>query len=141
MIDSNNRQVAPERTGWRDEQISLRHRHWGFDCPAVDLDFLMVEYDSGKVCAIVEYKNEFAAVQYSSHPSYKAIRGLANKAKIPFFACRYSSDFSSWKVTPINHYASKYLTEPVELSEKGWVELLYRIRGRVLKTDLFEYPI
>ena len=49
--------VAPERTGWRDEKISLRHRMWGFDCPAVDVDFVMVEFDRARVVAIVEYKN------------------------------------------------------------------------------------
>lgn len=37
--------VAEERNGWRDERISKRHRQWGRDCPAVDIDFLMLEYD------------------------------------------------------------------------------------------------
>jgi hypothetical protein len=133
--------VSPERTGWRDERLSLRHRFWGYDCPAVDLDFLMVEYDKGKVCAIVEYKHELALPQYPSHPSYKAVADLANRAKVPFFAVRYSDDLSSWKAHPINSLAKKFLSSPIELSEKGWVEVLYRIRGRAMPENLFEQPI
>lgn len=34
-----------ERTGWRDERLSRRHREWGFDCPMVDCDFIAVEFD------------------------------------------------------------------------------------------------
>jgi hypothetical protein len=134
-------QVAPERTGWRDEKISLRHRQWGFDCPAVDLDFVMVEFDRGRVCCLVEYKNEFAAPQYATHPSYKAMIDLADRTAIPFIACRYASDFSWWKAHPLNKNAKKHLQSPTELSEKGWVELLYRIRGRIMPQDLFDAPI
>lgn len=39
--------TAQERTGWRDEEISARHRIWGVNCPAVDLDFLMGVGDDG----------------------------------------------------------------------------------------------
>ena len=85
--------VPPERTGWRDQELSLRHRQWGLGCPAVDLDFLMVEYDHARVACIVEYKNEFAAPQYPSHSSYRAICDLANRAKVPFIACRYATNF------------------------------------------------
>lgn len=133
--------VAPERTGWRDEKISLRHRQWGFDVPAVDLDFIMMEFDHARVCCLVEYKNEFAAIQYPTHPSYRAMIDLADRALIPFIACRYGSEFSWWKAHPLNKFARKYLQGPTELSEKGWVELLYRIRGRSMPQDLFEAPI
>lgn len=136
------RRVAPERTGWRDEAISLRHRQWGFNCPAVDLDFVMVEYDSGKVCAIVEYKNEFAAVQYLSHPSYRAIVDLANAARVPFFVCRYTSNFAEFKAIPANDFATRYVKEPsVRLTEKEWVALLYEVRGRAMPADLFDQAV
>jgi len=49
------REVRPERTGWRDLELSKRHRQWGWDCPGIDLDFLFLEYDRGKAVAIVEY--------------------------------------------------------------------------------------
>ena len=122
-------QVRPERTGWRDEALSGRHRRWGWDCPAVDLDFLFLEYDHGKASAIVEYKNEHAAPQYASHPTYQAMIDLGNRAKIPVIACRYSDDFSIWKAVPLNAEAKKYLPERKSLTEQEWVKLLYRIRG------------
>ncbi len=39
----DNTSVRQERTGWRDEKISQRHREWGYNCPAVDLDFEVVD--------------------------------------------------------------------------------------------------
>lgn len=122
-------EVRPERTGWRDEALSRRHRRWGWDCPAVDLDFLFLEYDHGKASAIVEYKNEHAAPQYASHPTYQAMIDLGNRAGVPVIACRYSDDFSTWKVVPLNKEAKKYLPERQTLTEQGWVKLLYNIRG------------
>lgn len=122
-------EVRPERTGWRDEALSRRHRRWGWDCPAVDLDFLFLEYDHGKASAIVEYKNEHAAPQYASHPTYQAMIDLGNRAGLPVIACRYSDDFSVWKVVPLNEHAKQHIPHRIETDEKGWVKLLYRIRG------------
>jgi hypothetical protein len=48
---------ASERTGWRDESVSRRHRKWGFDCPATDLDFMLLEYNHGAPVAVVDYKH------------------------------------------------------------------------------------
>lgn len=123
------REVREERTGWRDEALSRRHRRWGWDCPAVDLDFLFLEYDHGKASAIVEYKNEHAAPQYASHPTYQAMIDLGNRAGIPVMACRYSDDFSIWNVVPLNDAARMYVPERIKLDERGWVKLLYKIRG------------
>lgn len=122
-------EVRKERTGWRDEALSQRHRRWGWDCPAVDLDFLFLEYDHGKASAIVEYKNEHAAPQYASHPSYQAMIDLGDRSGLPVFACRYADDFSWWRVTPLNNAAKKFIPKRAELDEKGWVKLLYKIRG------------
>jgi hypothetical protein len=122
-------QVRAERTGWRDEALSGRHRRWGWDCPAVDLDFLFLEYDHGKASAIVEYKNEHAAPQYASHPTYRAMIDLGDRAGVPVIACRYSDDFSEWNAVPLNDEAKKYLSNRMTLSEREWVRLLYRIRG------------
>lgn len=122
-------QVREERTGWRDEGISRRHRRWGWDCPAVDLDFLLLEYDRGKASAIVEYKNEHAQPQYVSHPTYQAMIDLGNKANIPVIACRYSDDYSEWKVVPLNDKAKEFIPKRATLSENEWVKLLYIIRG------------
>lgn len=119
-----------ERTGWRDEALSNRHRTWGKGCAAVDIDFLMLEYNYAAPAALVEYKNEFAAVQSSKHFTYQALAELANRARIPFFACRYASDFSWWKVTPLNPNAKEHIPETTVMTESQWVELLYKTRGK-----------
>lgn len=121
--------VTPERTGWRDEGISRRHRKWGIGCTTVDFDFLMLEYEFGNPSAIVEYKHEKAEPQYPTNPKYQALIKLGNNAKIPVIACRYSNDYTKYRVVALNDYAKKYIPETTELNEIGWVTLLYKIRG------------
>lgn len=96
--------VRPERTNWRDEDISKRHRRWGWECPALDIDFLMLEFDRGRASVIVEYKHERAAPQFASHPSYQALidLGTNHTPPLPVFAVRYASDWSWWRVVPLN---------------------------------------
>jgi hypothetical protein len=122
-------EVREERSGWRDMRLSDRHRRWGWDCPAVDLDFLFLEYDRGLPVAIVEYKHERALPVSLGHPTYHAIRALADMANIPFLVCRYKDDFSKWKVTPANEQAKKHLPVEKVFYEDGWVSFLYRLRG------------
>lgn len=123
------REVREERTGWRDLALSQRHRRWGWDCPAVDLDFLFLEYDHGKATAIVEYKNQHAKPQYASHPTYQAMIDLGTRAGIPVIACRYADDFSWWRVVPLNSEALKFVPKVSMMTEKEWVTLLYKLRG------------
>jgi hypothetical protein len=130
-------EVRQEKTGWRDQRISERHRRWGWDCPALDLDFLMLEYDRGKAVAIVEYKNEHAAPQYATHPSYRALIGLGNRASVPVFGVRYADDWSWWRVTPLNDLARKWVPKQSLMTEKQWISLLYQIRGTEVPPDLF----
>jgi len=103
-------EVAQERTGWRDQEISARHSMWGYDCPALDIDFLLLEYDQGKAAALVEFKNEKAMPIRMGHPSIRALIGLADAAKIPLFLVRYAGDFSWYFVTPGNVKAREYFT-------------------------------
>jgi len=130
-------EVKKERTGWRDMGLSERHRRWGWDCPAVDLDFLFLEYDKGKAVAIVEYKNEHARTQHSTHPTYQAMIDLGNRAGIPVFASRYTDDFSCWKVTSLNGKAREFLPQARGMTEKEWVTFLYLIRGYELPDSVF----
>jgi len=131
-------EVRRERTNWRDERISKRHRQrWGWDCPALDLDFLLLEYDRGKAVALVEYKNEQAATAHSTHPSYRALIDLGNRAGIPVFGVRYADDWSWWRVTPLNDMAKRWVPRQARMTEREWVTLLYRIRGYDVPAALF----
>lgn len=131
-------EVRPERTGWRDLELSNRHRRWGWNCPAVDLDFLFLEYDKGEPTAIVEFKHENAAPAHPSHPSFQAIIKLGSRANVPVFGCRYSADFSTWKVVSLNDQARKYLPTRTTMTEREWVSFLYRLRGCEMPNSLFE---
>jgi hypothetical protein len=129
---------AYERSGWRDEAISRKHRHWGFNCPCVDIDLLAIEYDIGTASGIVEYKNEHANAFTPDNPSYKALVGLGNKAELPVFVCRYTDDLKKYTAVPLNEHASIYLPKRTEMSEEEWVELLYKFRGREKPKYLFD---
>lgn len=129
--------VREERTGWRDEELSQRHRRWGFHCPALDVDLLFLEYDQGKATALVEYKHEHAGPVCSGHPTYLALVDLGNRAGIPVFCVRYADDFSWWKVCPLNAAARERLEKPNTMTEEEWVRFLYYLRGRAIPSDLF----
>jgi len=131
-------EVRQERSNWRDLRLSKRHRNWGWDCPAVDLDFLFLEYDRGKAVALVEYKNEHAETQYTSHPTYRALIDLGNRAGIPVFANRYSDDFSVFIITPLNQKAKELLPERIKMTEEEWVRFLYKIRGYDVPQELLD---
>ena len=120
--------VAPERTNWRDEGLSARHRTWGWDCPAVDIDFLMLEYDHGEPRALIEYKNERATPQKASHPSYRALISLGDRADVPFYCVRYASDYSLWKIIPLNKRAKEITPNRIELDEQAYISFLHSIK-------------
>ena len=132
------KEVRQERTGWRDLSLSQRHRKWGWDCPAVDLDFLFLEYDKGKAVAIVEYKHERAKDQYASHPTYQAMIDLGTRAGVPVIAVRYADDFAWWKAIPLNAKAKEWLPERQEMTEREWVTFLYNLRGYDPPEELFD---
>lgn len=133
------RPVRKERTGWRDEALSERHRKWGWDCPAVDVDFLMLEYDRGMPVALVEYKNEHAASVNLTHPTFRALTELADRAGVLFLLVRYATDFSTWRVTPVNQVAKDaILLKPggtsVVWNEETYVRWLLHIRDEARKS-------
>ena len=131
------RAVKKERTGWRDLGLSQRHRLWGWDVPAVDIDFPLLEYDKCKAKAIIEYKSMSAKEVSPYDASYLALADLGTRAELPVFECRYSCDFTRYNVTPLNAVAKKYLPQIKLMSEKQWVTFLYFLRGRELPESLF----
>lgn len=126
--------VKQERTGWRDLRLSQRHRLWGFNCPALDID-CFIEYDNGEPAALIEYKNERAGEQTHS-ASYKALWMTAERADLPHFVVWYSSDFSRWTVYPVGINAAQFLSEKATYNEAGYVSFLYRIRGRTMPAEV-----
>lgn len=128
---SLERPVKQEYTGLRDLGLSSRHRQWGFDAPAVDIDFLMIEYDHDAPKALIEYK------AYQGHKinietsAIRALANLANASGLPFFVVAYHPKEFWVYIKPINKRAMAYLKDAGHLSEADFVRLLYRLRGKV----------
>lgn len=130
---------AQERTGWRDEAISGRHRSWGFNCPAVDLDFLVVEYNLGLPSAIVEYKHWQTSGWNTQHPTYRALTDLANGYRgigLPALVVKYWPDIWAFQTFPLNEAAKEFFSHGQMLTERQYVKKLYKIRGRTLQSGL-----
>lgn len=125
-----------ERTGWRDQKISQRHRDWGFNCPAVDLDFLMVEYNLGKPVGLVEYKHYLARPPNMKHATYRALGELADCAGLPFLIAFYWPETWAFRVFPANEFARKHFTNPELMTERQFVQRLYRLRQLTLAREL-----
>jgi len=134
------KQCSLERTGWRDAEISGRHRLWGFNCPAVDLDFVMMEYNHGKPCALVEYKHERAEPFNPRAANYRALVALANgyaPGALPCFVAVYDPADWTFIVHPLNDAARNHYctSDAVYMSEREFVRELHLIRRAVLSLD------
>lgn len=136
----SQRKVRTESTHWRDQQLSERHRAWGWDCPAVDIDFLLVEYDQGQPIAIVEYKLSGTKEVEVNHPSYFALQKLADCTHIPLFLVFYNE---SWNfiISPLNSIAGSVLKEHgiasgEMLTESDYVSFLYSLRGKIVPNEV-----
>lgn len=130
--------VIQERTGWRDQVISDRHRDWGYHCPMIDIDFVVIEYDTGEPFGLVEYKHERAEGHVSTENKYRALIALGNRARLPVFAARYAGNLSWWRVTPLNDLAKMRLASPAEMTERDYVAFLHKLRGREMDDDMFD---
>lgn len=135
--------VSEERTGWRDQALSQRHRLWGYDLPAVDIDFLMVEYDQGTPVAIIEYKHESAQWNLC-HPNFSAIIRLADGCSIPAFMVRYGDNCDWFELWPINRFAREMnIMRTNRMSESEYVSFLYSLKGKAMPDEVYgilNYP-
>jgi len=137
-----------ERSGWRDEEISRRHRLWGGDCPAVDIDFPLAEFHLGLPVALIEYKHFRAKVPDLRHATYRALRALAdkynngndanyNEGPLPFLVVFYRPDVWAYRVIPVNDAARLYFADPYEVvTELEYVKRIYDMRSLVLSKGL-----
>lgn len=129
MRQVQQRQVRQERTGWRDIGILLRHRAYGFNVPALDVDWLL-EFDSGEPCALFEFKHQRANLRNTSPATWSALSRLGDRAKLPVFLVRYADDYSWYIVAPVNAIAKRIFPKPRRMSECEYVTFLYALRKR-----------
>lgn len=117
-----------ERTGWRDQEISARHRLWGPWAGAIDMDFLLIEATvTGVPKALIEYKH-FQA-KFATNYQLRVYRELGDKAELPFFLAVYCNKDWWFKVSPHNHHAREILTFEKPMSEYEYIRFLQELRG------------
>jgi len=129
--------MREEATGWRDEEISRRHREYGMNVPAVDVDFLLVEYDYGKPRAIIDYKRATSTVWKRDGANLRASSRLYDEDgnQLPFFVARYQVEPWYYYVHAMNDAARAFMdrlgvAHEVEADEYTFVRFLYALRGR-----------
>ena len=116
---------------------------WGFNCPCVDLDFLVAEYNIGKPVALIDYKHFLARPPPLGHATYRALADLADfykEAPLPFFIAFYWPGVWAFRLTPVNECARllckrESIPGPI-ICEKRFVTMLYMLRKRTLDGHL-----
>lgn len=119
-----------ERTGWRDAALSQRHRAWGAHCPALDLDFVLVELDRAEPVALIDYKlGRPRALDLDIEVGLRALARLADRADLPAFVTWYAAGAWVFRVVALNELA-RPLALDRDLDEPGYVGWLHDLRDR-----------
>ena len=133
---AGDRAVADERSDWRDSGLSRRHRDWGYDCPCLDIDGLVVEYDRAEPKALIEYKHAAHGPVSVTSTNRKALARLGDRAGVPFLLVMYRREPWQFWVTPANDVARRASTTTHGMSERQFVTLLYRLGAREVPAEL-----
>lgn len=132
-----NLETKPEHLGWRDETISAWHRELGYDMPAVDIDFLLIEYDERKPKALIDYKHENARKVSLKSANVAALAWVVNRCALPYFIVRYAADLSWFNVVPVNSHARSFVEIRTLMTKASFEKLLGDLRqvtGKNLQT-------
>jgi len=120
--------------GWRDKEISERHRYWyGSNCPMVNFDFLVVEYDHLEPMAIIDYKHYEKGLQPwepLKDPNFQVLVKVADRLGVPCLIAIYKPKDWWYRVFPLNDAARRFYEYGQDLTEVEYVQSLYRLRGR-----------
>ena len=130
----------------RDAWLSGRHRVWGSNVPAMDMDFILAEYDKCVPVALIDYKHEHGTINLES-ANNRTLTALGDMASIPAFIVRYGhSNQDGWwgevpedsvpwfQIIALNSHAHTAdlpsNANDTKLSELVYVSWLYEMRGR-----------
>lgn len=141
----SSRRTSRENRMKYDRMLSERHQDfWGDDCPAVDLDFLMCEYNHGVSVAIVDYKWFGVDIAKTNSKTFQTLSELygPDHNQLPFFIARYWPDTWAFRLIAVNDAAkgavrriSSNRLDPaiqIPLTEQQYVTFLYRLRKEAL---------
>ena len=150
--------IRQETTGWRDQWISQRHRAWGWDCAATDIDGIgtqdvlkadtFLEYFHYQPVALFEYKTYGSLEQLGMDKvkrDHEPVKRLATMAGLPSFIVGYDAVAVQFQVHPTNEHAENFTVGEWRfggiartMTEVQYVGLLYRLRGIPMPLDLRE---
>lgn len=124
-----------------DRMLSERHlNYWGTECPAVDLDFLMCEFNQGVPVAIVDYKHHEGSINNTNSETYRTLSSFhgPDGRQLPFFVARYWPHTWAISLLAVNSAALDAIRRvtggrfsgesAIPLTERQYVNFLYRLR-------------
>ena len=138
----------------RDAWLSGRHRVWGSNVPAMDLDFILAEYDKCVPVALIDYKHEHGTINLES-ANNRTLTALGDMASIPAFIVRYGhSNQDGWwgevpedsvpwfEIIALNSHAHTAdlptNANYTRISELVFVSWLYEMRGRKIPQGIVD---
>jgi hypothetical protein len=104
-------------TAFVGQEISLRRRIYGDHCPCVDIDFLLIDANTGLPVALVEFKQTNSVNLRDAN--IRAQQRFAAARHLPFFVVRYWKN--PWRFQCLLPFG------PV-MSAPQWIEFLYGLR-------------
>lgn len=117
--------------------LSERHKKMWGECPAVDLDFLLNEYNYGEPVAVVEYKHHKADLNRPHENNLIAVSNLYNRhgEQLPLFIARFWPETWAFRVKPWNESAQLWMSSRghdaavwSDMTEQEYVGLLMLLR-------------
>lgn len=153
------RNVIEKKTEVINTEFSDRHRIFYGPLPAMDLD--MIEYKKDMPAILFEAKHGSIVTIDLADKQFIRLRNTADKLNIPAFCLVYyypglnkvnnkQDEFGKkrkYYIIPINNLARGwlFLTEPKLITEKEFVELIYKIKNQpmpelTLDDELDFYP-
>lgn len=138
-----------ERSGWRDLELSRRHRRWGRSILATDLDAIIADLDYFTNEPYLEYKVSGGVVVIAALIDYKAHTGtrklestsvdaqstFATQAGVPFFIVHYTKGPWTFLVESFNDIA-RGKQKDGRYSELAFVSMLHDLRGLPMQLGL-----
>lgn len=143
-----------ERSGKRNLTYNKRHRLYGKKLIMEDIDCIEYDYHTDEAVAVIETK--FGAnktVDFNDRQVKRQIK-LADKLNVPFFINQYyllderkqlmvpeqldvDPSHVQYFLIPGNRLSYKFISEPSCMTEREYVELLYKLRGEpTIKPDI-----
>lgn len=115
------------------DPISDRHRAWGSLALATDIDLILVEWSARRsLCALIDYKLGLDRdLPDAEAKSVMQIGELGERAEVPAFCVKYSTEPWLFRVYPLNTWAAgtTLFARGELITELQFVDFLYRLRG------------